>query len=734
MKKIIFTIIVGLFSLPMSLTGQIINDYLNSDQKKQTVNEYNGVEEDFKKLKNLWGKSTLNSDFDSILSELLQYALDSTMAVHNIIGASASLILPEKGTWKGVYGMSNPSTKDSIKSDMLFGIGSCTKIYVAAVLLKLAEKGLLSLDDSLHHWLPAYENIDSTVTIRQLLGHRSGVNDYLNENPATWNALISDFSAYWSPEKILSYVLPENFPPGTLGRYSNTGYILAGMIIKAATGDTSFTQTLHSEILDPLNLTYTMVDIEEPLVADLAHGWFDYDEDKIREDVFEHPRTAFWSGYWTAGAILATAKDLCDFTWHNYRGDILNQTSLEAMFDFKPVQISYNWEDYGLGVVKQNMLGEEIYCHSGNAGWYSAFTTYFPKYDISISVLVNQEPVDLVPPNFGSRYAAIELFRVILEYFKFPYDKVYPYNSVSKTHNITGSHFQAKVHLNNPNNHSVELWAYLINKTDGTIADSTQLALADSTLYGGFLKIPLLEDNFSLTYKSVDLVSGYVHTLSDVDNFTTKGPVEYLAYRVGNDTILNPETHPGDRFSFHLLMYNAGKSSILNGIKIKAKSLDPAINVYRNESVPMNIGPSETTWFQAGLGIIVSDTAKTAEYPIQLDIYKDDQLTWIDTMYLAVNDGTVDITELQTSSVSLQQNFPNPFTHSSHIVYQLPTQTKVQLTVYDVTGRRVRTLVNQQQQGGYHQELFDASGLQSGIYIYELRTEESVQSRRMLKN
>ncbi|WP_340112590.1 T9SS type A sorting domain-containing protein [Maribellus mangrovi] len=312
--------------------------------------------------------------------------------------------------------------------------------------------------------------------------------------------------------------------------------------------------------------------------------------------------------------------------------------------------------------------------------------------------------------------------------------EVYPYSAIAyDVYQKPGTIYKTGVHIKNSDDHEVAVWSYLYNK-DLNLIDSIELQHIDSSYYSAEFLLSEQEADYHLGFKSFDLTKNVQHEISSANFFTTKGPIKYMAYRVGNDSIINPKTHPGDRFSFHLLMYNAGKSSILNGIKIKAKSLDPAINVYRNESGPTNIDPLGTTWFQSGLGIIVSDTAKTAEYPIQLNIYKDDQLTWIDTMYLAVNDGTVDITELQTSSVSLQQNFPNPFTHSSHIVYQLPKQTKVQLTVYDVTGRRVCTLVNQQQQGGYHQELFDASGLQSGIYIYELRTEKSVQSRRMIKN
>jgi len=142
-----FYISLSVFFLVTSLNAQIV-----WSRKKQSISEYPR----YVKPQSEWGNTTNNSEFDPVLRERMQFALDSTMASYHIIGASASLIMPGKGIWNGAYGMSDPFAGDSIRSDMLFGIGSCTKMYVATVVLKLAEEGLLSLDDSLYQWLPAY--------------------------------------------------------------------------------------------------------------------------------------------------------------------------------------------------------------------------------------------------------------------------------------------------------------------------------------------------------------------------------------------------------------------------------------------------------------------------------------------------------------------------------------------------------------------------------------------------
>jgi len=101
----------------------------------------------------------------------LQNALDNGLKKYNGKGISVAVIVPGYKTWVGVSGVSHGKTP--IKPETVFDAGSITKNVVAALILKLVEEGLLSLDDPLHKWLPDYPNIDNTITIRQLLNHTS---------------------------------------------------------------------------------------------------------------------------------------------------------------------------------------------------------------------------------------------------------------------------------------------------------------------------------------------------------------------------------------------------------------------------------------------------------------------------------------------------------------------------------------------------------------------------------
>jgi D-alanyl-D-alanine carboxypeptidase len=179
---------------------------------------------------------------------------------------------------------------------MKFAIASNTKTFIAVLMLKLQEMNVLSLDDSLYKWIPNYQYVDSTITIRQLLNHTSGVFNYTTY-PGFSNAM-SDTGRFWTPEEILTtFMNQQYFNPGAGFQYSNTNYILAGMIIKAATGN-SVSYNLRQLILNPLNLNNTYLPVEESIPDTIAHGWQSGIEIK-------YPRTS-------AGALL------------DFRGNVFN--------------------------------------------------------------------------------------------------------------------------------------------------------------------------------------------------------------------------------------------------------------------------------------------------------------------------------------------------------------------------------------------------------------------------
>jgi len=179
--------------------------------------------------------SSCTSDNPRPLEQRLQETLDEKIQKYGVRGVSAAIVFPDKEVWTGTSGISHDTI--SIKSDMLFGIGSITKNVTAALALQLQEEGLLGLEDPLSKWLPTYPYVDSTITIRQLLGHTSGLYMFW-DNQEIWDALKADRTKVWSPEEVLSYIKEPYFAPGEGFRYSNTNYLLAAMIIEKATCST----------------------------------------------------------------------------------------------------------------------------------------------------------------------------------------------------------------------------------------------------------------------------------------------------------------------------------------------------------------------------------------------------------------------------------------------------------------------------------------------------------------
>ena len=168
------------------------------------------------------------------MAEALQNSLDEGLEKYNGIGISVAVFLPDGEKWAGASGISHGTVP--ITTSMPFGAGSTTKNFTAATIIRLAEEGKLNLDDSLHSWLPSYPNVDSTITIRQLLNHTSGLND-IADNVDFWEGIFWEPSKSWNPEDIIIAFNKEPvFPIGSDWNYSSTGYIMLRMIIEDITG------------------------------------------------------------------------------------------------------------------------------------------------------------------------------------------------------------------------------------------------------------------------------------------------------------------------------------------------------------------------------------------------------------------------------------------------------------------------------------------------------------------
>jgi D-alanyl-D-alanine carboxypeptidase len=319
------------------------------------------------------------------LAEELQTALETTLSADGGTGVSAAVLIPGEEPWLGAAGISYGTA--AITPQMILGVSSITKSYTATLVLHLAEEGVLSLEDSLQEWLPEFLGIDGTITIRQLLNHTSGVFDCV-ENPAFWTTLLGNPNRVWSPEEVIeSFVGAPYFSPGAGVHYSNTGYLLLGMIVEEATGST--VSSNFRSLWAPLGLDRTFLDGEETINGAVAHPWSHLDGDGVLDDLSTLPRAATSSATWTAGAVFSTAGDLSEWARALFGGEIIGESSLDEM-------LTLNSEGYGLGTdtFGAEYFGVPAYGQVGSGLGYSGVMAYFPGLETSVGVLMNDNNLD----------------------------------------------------------------------------------------------------------------------------------------------------------------------------------------------------------------------------------------------------------------------------------------------------------------------------------------------------
>jgi D-alanyl-D-alanine carboxypeptidase len=333
----------------------------------------------------------------SDLFEALDLAFDGITGSSNLKGFNAALRTPEGEVWKRAVGVAQeiPDTVD-LNTEHLMGMGSISKSFVSATLLLLVEDGLLSLDDTIGMYLDDYPNIDPSANIKQLLSHRTGYNDYLNENIPFTTQLNLNLDSIWEPDTILkNYILPSNFEVGEDWSYSNTNYLLAGKIIENVTG-LIWHEVVRDRILVPMGLSHTFTyPYEDYTPYDLAHCFADIDLDNQVEDFQGSGFSVdgLFSAANSAGCLITTPEDLVQFSKELYGTDFLEPSTLAEM------QTNYSnipGFSYGLGAYSLSALGLPNWGHDGSV-IYKSIAFYFPSEDIAIAV---QQTDNRVGPDF----------------------------------------------------------------------------------------------------------------------------------------------------------------------------------------------------------------------------------------------------------------------------------------------------------------------------------------------
>ena len=262
-------------------------------------------------------------------------------------------------------------------------IASITKEFTAAAILRLAERGALSLDDPIDRYVPDFDSRGVTITLRHLLTHTSGIS-------RDWYAATSNGLAPPGPvtrEQTMASLnkKPFDFLPGKKWSYSDAGYMLLGYAIESITG-MSYAESIQREIVLPLGLIDTGVCGTYNLSPLQGYG--------LLGGTWKHMPPPHWSVMLSNGALCSTASDLVRWSHLLANGKVLLPASYETMTT--PARLDDGnvvSSGYALGIAVANMLGRSAVWHSGAIDGFQSYLVYFPAEELAVAVIINAFPV-----------------------------------------------------------------------------------------------------------------------------------------------------------------------------------------------------------------------------------------------------------------------------------------------------------------------------------------------------
>ena len=334
-------------------------------------------------------RAELVSRLDSLSSTLLAAGTAVGVQVAVVRGGDTLLL-------RG-YGLADREARRATTLDQRFRIGSVTKQFTAAAVMRLAERGKLSLDDNLSRWVPEFPLQGHRVALRQLLNHTSGIPNY-TESPVEDARAADDMT----PLEVVGLVARDTFEfaPGTRLSYTNTGYALLGLVIERAS-ELPYAEYVRRELFAPLGLRHTSYCPSRPQGAEWASGYAPHDDGVIVSAEYlsmTHP--------YAAGALCSTVGDLVAWQHALAAGRVVSPASYARMTTPETLA-SGERLTYGYGLVVIQYLGHRLVMHEGGINGFSASLLRFPDDSLDVVVLCNTE-------RSGSGVLAQNLARAVL--------------------------------------------------------------------------------------------------------------------------------------------------------------------------------------------------------------------------------------------------------------------------------------------------------------------------------
>ena len=318
----------------------------------------------------------------------IQLKLEELRASAKFPGATVGFVLPDGRSASVSVGAADLQTKRPLKPSERLLAGSIGKTFVAATALLLVQEGKLNLDEKIGSWLGNEKWLArlpnaADITLRMLLNHSSGIRNHVDDDNFVKALFKSSAARDIKYEELIAYVLDKKplFPAGKGFNYSDTNYIIAGIIIEKATGKTLYDE-IAERILKPLKLERT-IPSNSITLQDVANGYFQNKPVIVGGRFTINPQ---WE--WAGGGFASTAEELARWARDLYDGGVLEKKSLEEML--KSTSIGEG-AGYGLGVEIVESKWGKAYGHDGEFPGYLSDMRYFARYRIAVAVQVNAD-------------------------------------------------------------------------------------------------------------------------------------------------------------------------------------------------------------------------------------------------------------------------------------------------------------------------------------------------------
>ena len=315
-------------------------------------------------------RGTLLERIDTLVSESMEAT--QTPGISVAVQHRGELILARG------YGLADVENRVPATEHTVYRIGSVTKQFTAAAVMKLVEQGKVALDDPMTKYFPDYPVGEFHVTVGQLLDHTTGIKGY-TEMPAFWEQGRLDLSHEQMIELFSSE--PYEFEPGDRYQYNNSGYYLAGLLIEKASGK-GYAEYLEETFFQPLGMRESHYLYNDPIVANRAEGY------RTEDGVLLNDEPLSMHLPFAAGALGSSVLDLVRWIVALGAGDVVGPDGLEAMTTRRRLP-GGDETGYGLGLFVGEMAGRPKVEHGGGINGFLSQLSWYPDDDLIVTVLAN---------------------------------------------------------------------------------------------------------------------------------------------------------------------------------------------------------------------------------------------------------------------------------------------------------------------------------------------------------